>query len=142
MFSSKFFHVTIDGKKTLIGCSKDGFDEITKKCLHVLRRTDMLKIAKSCNIKISRLLYDFEIAEKIKEWRPSSPQFSYSRRELIKLSKKEMEHTFKVHNLNHLTTSTSTTSNVDKSRSKNDLIELFLECQNLHCDEIKIDDST
>jgi hypothetical protein len=116
---SKFYHVSIDDKRTVIECNKDGFD----KRLPFLRRSDLLMIAKSCRIKVAKDMYDFEITDKIQKWRPP-PSLSYSRRDLVRLKKNEILFIFKVHNVD-----------CEGVVSKNELIELFLQLQTLHCDE-------
>jgi hypothetical protein len=119
MFLSKFFHAIIDGRRTILECTENGFDELTQKCLPSLRRADLLKIAKSCNIKITKNMYDFEISDKIKNWKPSLP-LCYSKRELIKLSKKEVFVIFKLYNLD-----------TDGIKLKHDLIDFLLQLQML-----------
>lgn len=118
----KFLIIPINGRKTSIQYSKNGFDEETRKYISTLRRTDLLRIAKNCNIQLSKEMYDFEISNKIIQWKPSS--FSYSRKELIKLTKKDIISLFNIHNLN-----------TKKTEYKFDLIESFLQQQKLYCYE-------
>lgn len=118
----KFLIIPINGKKTLIQYSKSGFDEETRKYIPTLRRTDLLRIAKNCNIQLSKEMYDFEISNKIIHWKPSS--LSYSRKELTKLTKKDIISLFNIHNIN-----------TQKTACKFNLIESFLQEQKLYCYE-------
>ncbi len=90
----KFLIIPINGKKTSLQYSKSGFDEET---------------------------YDFvEISNKIIHWKPSS--LSYSRKELTKLTKKDI---ISLLNINIINT----------TKCKFDLIESFLQQQKLYCYE-------
>ncbi|CCV02378.1 hypothetical protein IIV31_006L [Armadillidium vulgare iridescent virus] len=136
MFDTKLFFIEIDGRQHILECSKDGLNERNKQKVTSLKRTDLLKIAKAYKINTARM-YDFEIADRIIEWKPKPGELlCYSRCELAKLTKDEIKIIFKINGLSFQNT-----------YLKKELIDLFLshqqQYQSLYCyEKLNFDDVT